>query len=294
MQFNYQGHSLKSGVYKLTNTTNGRVYIGSAKRFKERGRSHERELIAGKHGNQYLQNDFNKCGTDSFILEVLEVVEGTKEERVAREQFYIDQSYDNQNQCYNIRKDACYGREGVSAYNPAETANRIGKASRQAWSDPLTRAKHVASAKEHWNTPEGKQDASNRAKAIWSSVEHREAMSALMVERNQEPEYKATLQINLDKGRSKERYDKTKAAYREELTANRLVIEMKDYQGPKFNRTKLFEDAYLLSPDGVLYRNIYNLRQFGLEQGFNDSWKLQEVIDGKRVSVKGWIRHVPI
>jgi len=29
MLFDYQGNSLKSGVYKLTNILNGRIYIGS-------------------------------------------------------------------------------------------------------------------------------------------------------------------------------------------------------------------------------------------------------------------------
>lgn len=30
MLFDYQGNSLKSGVYKLTNLSNNRIYIGSA------------------------------------------------------------------------------------------------------------------------------------------------------------------------------------------------------------------------------------------------------------------------
>ena len=36
MEYKYEGHSLKSGIYKITNKLNDRVYIGSAKEFKNR------------------------------------------------------------------------------------------------------------------------------------------------------------------------------------------------------------------------------------------------------------------
>lgn len=141
MQFNYQGHSLKSGIYKLTNITNDRIYIGSCKEFKARWSQHEKSLQTSKHTNTFLLNDFNKCGTEAFVFEVLEVVEGTKEERLAREQFYIDQLYDKQKQCYNIRKEAV-SREGSRNKQPYvtthvctnETRDKISENSKKMWS----------------------------------------------------------------------------------------------------------------------------------------------------------------
>ena len=44
MEYKFEGHSLKSGVYRLTNKNNGKVYIGSAKRFKERWSQHTASL----------------------------------------------------------------------------------------------------------------------------------------------------------------------------------------------------------------------------------------------------------
>ena len=85
MEFKYEGNSLKSGVYKITNTANGRVYYGSAKEFKRRWKGHEYSLRSGKHSNRFLLADYNKCGTDAFVFEVLEIVDGTKEERLLKE-----------------------------------------------------------------------------------------------------------------------------------------------------------------------------------------------------------------
>lgn len=111
MKFVYEGCSLKSGIYKITNTLNGRVYIGSAKEFKERWNDHRRNLAKNKHQNKYLQNDYNKfyqfCGNDDFLIfEILELTNGDKKERTLKEQHYIDKHYDHQKECYNIRKEA--------------------------------------------------------------------------------------------------------------------------------------------------------------------------------------------
>lgn len=110
MKFIYDGHSLKSGIYKITNVLNNRVYIGSAREFKERWKNHQRSLINNKHQNKYLQNDFNKYyllngNHDFLIFEILELVDGDKKERTLQEQYYIDKYYDQQKECYNIKKE---------------------------------------------------------------------------------------------------------------------------------------------------------------------------------------------
>ena len=93
MEYKYEGKSLKSGVYKLTNKNNNKVYIGSAKRFKERWNQHAASLRRNKHYNKYLQADFNKCGEEAFVFEVIEIIEGTKEDRLVVEQRYINLHY---------------------------------------------------------------------------------------------------------------------------------------------------------------------------------------------------------
>ena len=117
MEYKYEGHSLKSGIYKITNKLNGRIYIGSAKRFKERWQSHVYSLRNQKHNNSFLQADFNKCGEEAFVFEVLEVTEGkTKEERLLIEEVYIGQYYDKGNSCYNLCSRAI-SRENTKSKN---------------------------------------------------------------------------------------------------------------------------------------------------------------------------------
>lgn len=106
MEFKYEGKSESGGVYKMSNLSNGRVYYGSAKEFKSRWKAHERSLKNNKHSNKFLQADFNKCGTSTFIFEIVEVIQGTKEDRLLREQIYIDLNYDNNVLCYNLKKKA--------------------------------------------------------------------------------------------------------------------------------------------------------------------------------------------
>jgi len=96
MKFIYKGNSRKSGVYKIINAQNGRIYIGSAKRFGERGMGHFRSLKKNKHPNKFLQYDFNKCGEEVFEFHILEVVGGKQKERLLVEQKYLDQYYDGQ------------------------------------------------------------------------------------------------------------------------------------------------------------------------------------------------------
>jgi len=44
-----------------------------------------------------LQADYNKCGSDAFFFEVVEVIAGTKEDRVLAEQKLINSFLDKEN-----------------------------------------------------------------------------------------------------------------------------------------------------------------------------------------------------
>lgn len=129
MEFNYDGKSLKGGVYKLVNKFNSRIYYGSAKEFKERWKNHEWSLISGKHHNRFLQADFIKCGTDVFVFEVVEVVEGDKLARTTAEQKYLNEYYDSGKLCYNLIKETICPQGPMPACSE-ETKRKIGDANR--------------------------------------------------------------------------------------------------------------------------------------------------------------------
>lgn len=94
-ELKYEGNANKGGIYQITNKLNDRKYVGSTCEFKSRWYTHLRELRKNKHYNKFLQNDFNKHGEENYIFEILEIVDGTTEERQAREQYFLDQLFAN-------------------------------------------------------------------------------------------------------------------------------------------------------------------------------------------------------
>ena len=77
----------KSGkyIYKITNTINGKCYIGQTKDYKVRFQGHKLKLRKDEHDNPHLQDAWNKYGANAFTFEVLEFAEDYNE----REKYYI-------------------------------------------------------------------------------------------------------------------------------------------------------------------------------------------------------------
>lgn len=51
-----------SGIYKITNVVNNKVYIGLSIHLNKRWGEHKNDLIKNKHFNAHLQNSVNKYG----------------------------------------------------------------------------------------------------------------------------------------------------------------------------------------------------------------------------------------
>ena len=159
METQFKGQSKFGGIYRILNKTNGREYIGSTVRFKQRFREHFLSLKENKHHCQFLQADFNKCGSDAFIFEVLEFVPNFFEDRVewkkilvAKEQIYLDKSFEIGNShCYNGRKIAIYLGHYVC---DKEKKQKISKANKEAWKDESLRAKASIDANKRWKDAE--------------------------------------------------------------------------------------------------------------------------------------------
>lgn len=76
------------GIYKITNTINGKCYIGQSTNLANRIRKHINTLRNGTNRNKHLQNAYNKYGPGTFTIEIIE--ECDKEELNEREIFWID------------------------------------------------------------------------------------------------------------------------------------------------------------------------------------------------------------
>ena len=62
---------MNSGIYKITNTVNGKCYVGSSISIRKRIAEHRWELRKNRHQNFHLQNAWNKYGEISFLFSIL-------------------------------------------------------------------------------------------------------------------------------------------------------------------------------------------------------------------------------
>jgi group I intron endonuclease len=109
MKRNYKDAANEGGVYRIVNLTNGKVYIGSTKGFKQRAYQHETRLNSGRHHNKHLLASWQKYGTEKFLFEILEVTNGTLVERRKAEQRYVDLYLKNWEECYNLNRYVALG-----------------------------------------------------------------------------------------------------------------------------------------------------------------------------------------
>lgn len=65
----------KGGVYLITNTANGKRYVGSSCEAKQRWINHQSALRKGVHHNIHLQRAYAKHGDAAFAFSILEYVE---------------------------------------------------------------------------------------------------------------------------------------------------------------------------------------------------------------------------
>ena len=290
MQFNYEGNSLKSGVYEIINTSNNRIYIGSAKEFKSRWQAHARQLRSGKHSNKYLQHDFNKCGTDAFEFSILELTEGTKEERLLREQIYLDKHHDKMELCYNFQKHA-FSPDGNKTHSEslkevwqrpeyrASQSKVQSQRTKELWQEPEYRAKHEEKIREFTQTEEYRQKLSEAAKAKWSDPEFQDRAKAIC----QSEEFKKGVgEHSRTLWRDMEHRTKQSKSRKASWEAD---PERKQKASDRM-KVRLAKTYTLQSPEGEVV-TFTNMSSFCLEMGLHPSG-LCNVAKGKWASYKGW------
>lgn len=190
---------LMSGVYAITNTANGKRYIGSTKRLKDRAKAHATTLRAGRHHCRPLQSEWDEYGESSFVFEPL-VVCGLSEL-----QLYEQRALDACRSPYNVLRSVCSNREAV----PTEET-RISAKMRQRWSDPNERERMSATIKralmdddkrgriltairEAAGRPDVRRKRSEISKKVWADEGRRRRMSEVQRARLSSPDARARL-----------------------------------------------------------------------------------------------------
>ena len=79
----------RTGIYKIMNIINNKVYVGSSVNIYSRWNCHKKLLLTNTHYNKRLQNSVNKHGFDKFVFIIIE--ECDRSSLICREQHWIDE-----------------------------------------------------------------------------------------------------------------------------------------------------------------------------------------------------------
>lgn len=120
---------IKTGIYKITNVSNGKLYIGSATHYRIRKERHKTKLRGDRHENGKLQNAWNKYGEDMFEFEIIEECE--KDKLIEREQYWMDELEVVKNG-YNICK---YARNTLGRKNTKKSIAKFRKTMKERYPD---------------------------------------------------------------------------------------------------------------------------------------------------------------
>lgn len=103
-------------IYMIENLVNHRKYIGRTSKFQNRIKLHKNNLIANRHPNKLLQEDFNNYGIDNFIFSILEQKECLGRTNLEREWILKFKTYDTR-YGYNQRDPIVLSRHGCFTKN---------------------------------------------------------------------------------------------------------------------------------------------------------------------------------
>lgn len=87
------------GIYKITNTLNGKCYIGQSVDIYKRWVKHKSNCVQNQQRNKCLYRAFRKYGIDNFTFEILQKCK--KEKLDEREEYWI-KKYDSFKNGYNM------------------------------------------------------------------------------------------------------------------------------------------------------------------------------------------------
>lgn len=88
------------GVYRIVNSENGMVYLGSCSDLRDRWSTHRSSLRGGYHSNKSLHSDYTTYGLQAFHFEVIQEFETYEEANFYEKQ--LIQDFEDKELLYNI------------------------------------------------------------------------------------------------------------------------------------------------------------------------------------------------
>jgi group I intron endonuclease len=152
----------KSGIYKILNLVNNKIYIGCATNIQLRWYRHRTDANNQRHHSPTFQRAWNKYGKENFTISVLEYVGLEKLEE--REQFYLNElkPYDS-NIGYNICKTGTINL-GLKRSEEARQNMRNSQLGRQASDETKEKMSEARRDIEKWPCFKGSNCKCDRCK----------------------------------------------------------------------------------------------------------------------------------
>jgi group I intron endonuclease len=179
----------ESGIYSITNTTNGYRYIGSSVNLRKRLREHRIDLHRNQHPNRHLQRAWTKYGEAAFSFDVIEIVNDVTQLH-DREQHHLNAAHPL---VFNVGRIAAHPMLGVS--QSAETRAKIGAKNKGL---PRTEAQKaflrtIGIGRTHSAETKAKMSAAHKGSKCPRSPEHAEKLRQALLGRTLSPEHRAAV-----------------------------------------------------------------------------------------------------
>jgi GIY-YIG catalytic domain len=177
---NHRNPASIPGIYLITNTATGSVYVGQSRHIGLRWGHHRHCLAHGTHNNTHLQRAWDKYGSAAFVFSIAVDLSSIRvadlAAALAAEEARVFALFSSN---YNILKP---GVEGHIV--PVETRQRLSVARKRAWDKALKLnpdiAREIAVRTNAWKRTEaGKAILSAWSKARWAKPAFRAMMAEI-------------------------------------------------------------------------------------------------------------------
>lgn len=113
------------GIYSITNSVNGKVYIGKSRNIAKRWAKHKCNAKNNDESCPKLYRAMRKYGEENFIFDIIQLFpDDVQEEILSRAEIKAIEEHDSINHGYNIAPGGIGGNIGDEAREKAKKTNR--------------------------------------------------------------------------------------------------------------------------------------------------------------------------